>query len=315
MHYLRNKWLLRVIGPVLFGIILYRLDLTDLASLLANINPLYLILAVILFVPLIIVKAWRWKLLMKAQDINYSLLESSTMYAAAMYIGVITPGRLGDFVKVFYLIREDHPFGRSFATVLLDRLFDLVSLLILAYASMLLFITIFEKTVIILTVVIVVTAVLVVLLLLKKEFSIKILKRISAGFIPAKHRNNAAVAFSDFEKAIKKSSSNQLVKTTLITILGWIVYFLTVYLLALAIGIDIPFFYLVTCVSITAVITLIPISVSGIGTRDAVMILLFTQFGLSEESAIAFSIMILFMYAVNGLFGLLAWLKKPARVL
>ena len=315
MRYLTNKWVLRAIGPVLFCIILFRIDLPQLAELLSKINPLYIILAVILFVPLIIVKAWRWQLLMNAQGIGYSLLDSSVMYAAAMYIGVITPGRLGDFVKVFYLVKDDHPFGRSFATVLLDRLFDLVSLLLIAYASMLAFITIFESTVIIMSVIIAVTFVLVVFFLIKKELSTRVLKRIAFGFIPLKHREKAGQVFSDFGNAVNKSGSRQLFQTISITILAWIIYYLTVYFLASAIGIDIPFLYLVTCVSITAVITLIPISISGIGTRDTVMILLFSQLGLSEESAIAFSIMILFMYAVNGVIGLLAWVKKPVRML
>ena len=315
MRYLTNKWVLRAIGPVLFCIILFRIDLPQLAELISKINPLYIILAVILFVPLIIVKAWRWQLLMNAQGIGYSLLESSVMYSAAMYIGVITPGRLGDFVKVFYLVKDEHPFGRSFATVLLDRLFDLVSLILIAYISMLVFITIFESTVIIISAVIAVTLVLVAFFLVKRELSIKILKKVAFGFIPLKYKERAGLVFSDFGNAVTKSGSRQFVQNALITLLGWVIYYLTVYFLASAIDIDIPFFYLVTCVSITAVITLIPISISGIGTRDTVMILLFSQLGLSEESAIAFSIVILFMYAVNGIIGLLAWVKKPVRIL
>jgi len=126
MRYLKNKWVLRAIGPILFCIILYRIDLIHLAVLLSKMNLLYLVPAILLLIPLLVIKAWRWLLLMRAQDIGYSLQDSATMYAVSMYIGTITPGRLGDFVKVFYLIRDDHPFGRSFATVLLDKLFDLV---------------------------------------------------------------------------------------------------------------------------------------------------------------------------------------------
>ena len=65
MRILKNKWLLRAIGPALFIIIIARIDLAQLADLLANIQLLYLVPALLLFVPLVFVKAWRWQLLMK----------------------------------------------------------------------------------------------------------------------------------------------------------------------------------------------------------------------------------------------------------
>ena len=314
MRYLKNRWVLRAVGPILFCIILYRLDLTHLVALLSNINILYLVLAIILFIPLLFVKAWRWQLLMRAQDIRYSLPESITMYAAAVYVGNITPGRLGDFIKVLYLIRDDHPFGRSFVTVLLDKLFDLASLFLLAYASMLLFITLFEKTAIVISLILAVILLLTIFFICKKEFSMRILERVFSSFIPLRYRENAKAVFSDFGSAMKKSGSRQLVQATLITFLGWIIYFLAMYLLALALGINIPFFYLVICASTSALVASIPISISGIGTRDAMMVLLFSYLGLNQESAIAFSISILFVYVVNGLIGLLAWLKKPVSI-
>ena len=137
---------------------------------------------------------------------------------------------------------------------------------------------------------------------------------ISSNFIPERYRENAKTWFSDFCNAIKTLNTRQLVLATSMTFLGWIIYILTMYLLVLSIDIHIPFLYLATCVSIAAVITLIPITISGIGTRDATLIILFSYLGLSKEPAIAFSLTILFMYAVNGLIGLVAWLKKPVSI-
>jgi len=313
MH-LKNKWILRSIGLILFIIILSKLNFTKIIALLSNINPFYLAPALLLFIPLLIIKAMRWQLLMKAQNINYSLKDSTIMYAAALYIGTLTPGRIGDFIKIFYLKGDGYPFGKSFATVLLDRLFDLTSLLLLGYAGMLLFITFFERVIISLSSIFVGTVLLALLLFYKKDFTKGVLENISSYLIPERYRENAKIGFSDLFNGIKILNINQLTLATFITFFGWTIYFLTMYLLALSIDINIPFFYLATCVSISAVITLIPISISGIGTRDATLIILFSYFGLSKESAIAFSMMILFMFAVNGSIGLIAWLKKPISV-
>ena len=312
MH-LKNKWILRSIGLILFIFILYKLNLTEIIALLSSINPFYFALALLLFIPLLVIKAMRWQLIMKAQNIDYSLKESTIMYVAAMYISALTPGRIGDFIKIFYLKGDGYPFGKSFATVLLDRLFDLVSLLLLGYVGMLLFISLFGRVVNILSCIFV-GMLLIIFIIYNKDFSTGILEYISSHFIPEKYRENAKVGFSDLYNGIKTLNTNQLTLVIFMTFLGWLIYFVTMYLLALAIDINIPFLYLATCVSISAVITLIPISLSGIGTRDATLIILFSYLGLSKESAIAFSMMILFMYAVNGSIGLVAWLKKPVNI-
>jgi uncharacterized protein (TIRG00374 family) len=311
---LKNKWVLRSIGLILFAIILSKLNLTKIIALLSNINPFYLVAALLLFIPLLVIKAMRWRLLMKVQDIDYSLKDSTIMYAAALYIGAITPGRFGEFIKIFYLKEDDYPFGKSFATVLMDRLFDLISLLFLGYVGMLLFITFFERAIIILSCIFVGTILLIIFFIYKKDFGMGILEYISSNFVPERYRENAKTGFSDLCNGIKGLNSHELLLATSATFFAWIIYFIMMYLFALSLDINIPFLYLATCVSISAVITLIPISISGIGTRDATLIILFSYLGLSKESAIAFSMMILLMYAVNGFIGLLAWLKKPISI-
>ena len=313
MH-LKNKWIFRSIGLILFVIILSKLDLAEIIALLSDLSMFYLVAALILFFPLLVTKAMRWQLLMKAQHINYSLKDSTIMYAAALYVGALTPGRLGDFIKVLYLKEDGYPFGKSFATVLLDRLFDLVSLFIIAYAGMLLFITLFGRAITILSCISVGTALLIVFFVYKKDFSRGILEYISSHLIPGRYRDNVKTSFSDLYNGIKTLNGNQFTLATLITLFAWVIHFIMMYLLALSLDIHIPFLYLATCVSISAVITLIPISISGIGTRDATLIILFSYLGISKESAIAFSMLILFMYAVNGSIGLLAWLKKPVNI-
>ena len=314
MRYLKNKWLIHLFGIFIFIFILSRIDLSKTLEILLNANILYLAVALTLIILSFPIKAMRWQLLMKAQNIDYSLKDSTVMYAAAVYMGVITPGRIGDFIKVFYLKNDNHSFGKSFASILSDRLFDLISLLLLGYVGMLLFITLFEREIIILSCIFAGTILLVIFFIYKKDFSMGILEYISSNFIPERYRERANTSFSDLCNGIKTLTINQFTLATFITFFGWIIYFLTMYLLALSIDINIPFLYLATCVSISAVITLIPISISGIGTRDATLIILFSYLGLSKESAIAFSVMILFMYAVNGFIGLVAWLKKPISI-
>jgi uncharacterized protein (TIRG00374 family) len=257
----------------------------------------------------VLIKAYRWQLLMKMQNINYSLKDSVHVYFAGLFVGSITPGRLGDFIKVFYLREEGYSFGKSFVSVLIDRLFDLASLFIIAYICMFVFMIFFEKQIVILSLFFTITAIIFILLI--SDRNKKLLKKIYTTFIPEKYKTEVKVNFDDFRRDLNSLKTPKLSLVAITTLIGWIIYFSASYLLALSLDIHISFFYLITCLSISAIITLIPVSILGIGTRDMTFIALFSCIGLSKELAVAFSTMLLFMFSVNGLIGLLAWLKKP----
>ena len=63
------KWLLRLAGILLFAyILLYRIDLSDLSSILYKVRIYPLLIAIVLAVPFILLKAARWQLLLKDLD-------------------------------------------------------------------------------------------------------------------------------------------------------------------------------------------------------------------------------------------------------
>jgi uncharacterized membrane protein YbhN (UPF0104 family) len=82
----------------------------------------------------------------------------------------------------------------------------------------------------------------------------------------------------------------------------------------MALGIPISYFMILLILPFTTLVEALPISFSGIGTRDAVLILLFTLLGLSSTSAVSFSIMILLLNYIMNIFGGLLWLKKPFKI-
>ena len=93
----------RFIGLLVLFLILYLIDLKKLFINLSGINSSYLFLSIILNIPHLYFKSLRWNLLLRQQAIFYSKTESFLIYMSSLYIGFLTPGRLGEFVKVLYL--------------------------------------------------------------------------------------------------------------------------------------------------------------------------------------------------------------------
>ncbi|MCH8304768.1 MAG: flippase-like domain-containing protein, partial [Candidatus Marinimicrobia bacterium] len=65
--------------------------------------------------------------------------------------------------------------------------------------------------------------------------------------------------------------------------------------------------------SIAALMTLLPVSISGIGTRDVALVVLLKPFGISAEEAVAFSLSILAIFMIDIAIGFLFSLSNPIK--
>ena len=67
--------------------------------------------------------------------------------------------------------------------------------------------------------------------------------------------------------------------------------------------------------AISSLISMVPISISGLGTRDAVLIYLFSLLGLKAELAVSYAlIFFLAFFVCSGLMGIVALWIKPVSL-
>jgi len=303
-----------VIGLFFCILILLKIDLKKTLDILLNLNIYYLAAALATNIPYFLIINCRWNMIMKTQGIEYSFKDSLIIYAIGSSAGVITPGKFGEFIKVFYLKNDGYPVVKSFWVTLLDRLFDLFVLILVAYFSLFLFIKIFEKQIFISSLLLVLIAALIVILKYKKVVAKNLLERLYHLLIPQKIKRNNIVNFNDFYTDLQLPNYSQLFSIVSLSIIVAIISFIYAYLLALSLGINISFLNLVACFSIATLAALIPISIYGIGIRDISLITLFSYIGLSNESAIAFSAIILITYIISGLICAFAWFIRPLNI-
>jgi hypothetical protein len=79
-----------------------------------------------------------------------------------------------------------------------------------------------------------------------------------------------------------------------------LVYFFS---LARAVDIQLPFFVIGWISTFVTIIQLIPISIAGLGIREASYAVLLNDYGISPEQAISFSITIFAVFIIVGLVG------------
>ena len=77
------------------------------------------------------------------------------------------------------------------------------------------------------------------------------------------------------------------------------------YFVGLSLGINLPFYFYLAILPLGTLVTLIPISINGLGTREATLITLFGIFGV--ESAKVFSMSVISLLFAGILPAIVAW--------
>ena len=126
----------------------------------------------------------------------------------------------------------------------------------------------------------------------------------------------AGVKMHTLRQAVRESRSLSTRQTTIIYLLSIIPHLLgTVswYLLCQSLGIEVSLITIGWIRSAVILATMIPISVSGLGLREGASVLLLTSYGVGQESALAFSILVFFITTV--LIGLAGGATEAWRLL
>ncbi len=307
----KHLWL---VGLFILVIILLKINISQLVDMLFHINISYLLLAVILNIPQLFFKSYRWNFLLKQQGINYSSLQSFRVYLSSVYIGVVTPGRIGEFVKTLYLKSDKGiSLSKGFSSVLLDRLFDLYFLIIMGFLGIwqLDILGKFSDALLILSVAVLFTPLIMLNKHLVRKFT-KILYKITVIKID---KRKLEESFDEFYSGISQLIDIRLLVSGLLTCMGYCIFFIQSYLLVLAMDLSINFITITLFMAISNLITFIPISISGLGTRDAILIYLFSLIGLKPELAVSFAFLVFFTFFVcGGLIGSIFWFFHPVDI-
>jgi uncharacterized membrane protein YbhN (UPF0104 family) len=82
------------------------------------------------------------------------------------------------------------------------------------------------------------------------------------------------------------------------------------FVLALCLGLDVSFGLMVACRSLVGLVNIVPISISGLGTREAVLLLILPLWGITTEAAVALGFLAFLWTVLTKLSGVAFWLKR-----
>lgn len=297
-----------VIGLIIFVLILLSIDLDKFIETIAGARLDYLFFALILGFIGIFIRALKWKTLIQTQGIKISSVKTFKYYLIGISAGLITPGRIGDLIKAFYIKEKINSLSKALSTVVVDRLIDIAILIIAGVLAVLIFGQFFNTVLVYyssIVLLVIAFAMFLVIFLNKKIFK-KLLKPLFYLFVSDKHKKLLKGGFDKFFESVEKMLQKKyfIVIATLFGIISWAISIIGAFFLAESINLNIPLYFMFLAIPIITLLDIVPISISGIGTRDVALIFLFSFIGLGIEYAVSFSFLyFLVFYIVTSLVG------------
>ena len=89
---------------------------------------------------------------------------------------------------------------------------------------------------------------------------------------------------------------------------------MVLFVLAVSLGINVSFVQALICRSLIGLVNFIPISNSGLGTRDAVLLMVLPLWGISQNAAIALGLTAFLWTVFSKAAGVIFWFKYPLPI-
>jgi uncharacterized protein (TIRG00374 family) len=101
-----------------------------------------------------------------------------------------------------------------------------------------------------------------------------------------------------------------LLRVFLVSVLFQILSIVSVYLISLSLGDGTRFVYFLILLPVIWLISMVPVSLNGLGLREGAFVLLFGAIGMPRETAMAISILFLLLLVAQGTIGSLFFLYE-----
>jgi hypothetical protein len=294
-----------IASSLLYYLLIIKIPLSEVIAALTAAKVNYIVTTCILSIVIQFVLTYRLKLLTDKQGMSLSFLQLFDINLAAVFYGLFLPGGnlAGGAIRFYKLSKPANKRAQALASIIFDRV---VATAALCTTGIMFWLADFSlhADYIALTMILIILALLIFCILLFDRRALLTLEKFLEWInlpIFSKKVNKIAVSFSEYRNLSPSALANILVLSIIAQLLGILIY----YLLAKSLGINITFITMGWIRSAVIVITMIPISVSGLGVREGTFFFLLKTYGISGEKALAlsflvFSITLLFIGLIGG---------------
>ncbi|WP_159025784.1 lysylphosphatidylglycerol synthase transmembrane domain-containing protein [Aquimarina sp. Aq78] len=286
---------------ILFCLLIYKVGWEDTLESIKKVSIAHLLVAIVIFWIAFYLKSVRWKIISNSFGIPLHSYQALKVFFIGLFLANITPGKLGDFGRLFY-IKDQLPNKKvGWSSLIMDRIFDLICLFFFSLIALFYYQINFKilKSSPNYSPAFLLGVILVVLIFVLFVFRKKIEKYIKPWW----------EAFNSHTLGAKG-----VLLALGITCFSMVLIYGVFNYIAWSMSIPINHIGLFLGVFILGLLTLLPITVLGIGVRETSLVVIFQLYDLPSQDAIALSLIIFLLQLVSFIPGAIWFYLSPIQL-
>jgi uncharacterized protein (TIRG00374 family) len=318
-----RRWLriglqLAVSGGLL-AYLLWKIDLGVTLSYIRSSNPAYLVGAIAIFIATFWPMAWRWQLLLASKGIHEPLGWLGKLYLIGYSASQVLPtGIGGDAVRILeHARRRPRKKGEVAGAVIMERVVGAAGLLLLASVGLALAVGRYDNVELLIELEAACVAVLVVIVVV--VFSRRTNAVLHTHVFPRTRAVRLDRALSSVWTALHgyRSQRSTLAATVALTVGVQFVRTISIWLCGEAVGIDVSLLVYVILGPLLFLVTMVPITINGLGVRESFFVFFLGRFGVGADEAFAAGFLFFTVTIASAIPGalILAWRSVRGGVL
>lgn len=277
-------------------------DKKSLFTIVKNSDKTLLLLAFCIFASGYVFCLLRWEMLLRAVKIQLPLKRIIISFCGGIFFSLFLPSTIGgDFMRSIDLSAHTKKPKEVVATVLLDRLSGYTGLVSLALLSFVIGWRFVQDRSVLLSVALITFILAAALLALFNKFAYTKINQLLHS--PGAGKIRESIKNLHQEIHYFKHQKRAIIKNLALSLIIQSTAPLSFFVIALSLGLKIKLLYFFIFLPIISAVTLLPISIGGLGLRDATTIFFFAKVGVVKNLSFAMSLINFFFILVCGCLG------------
>jgi len=267
-----------LLAAAILAVIYWQIQVSALLAALAGIHGGWFALGLVLFVPMLVITAWRLQCLVHSSG-RLAMAEANKLILAATTLNMVLPSHFGDLAKAYFLAERGHVSGSlALSLVVFERLNDLFALFLCCLVGILLFPIAGSQGWLLASA---------LAAGLAASVALALSTRCSAPFFaalvwvaPRRFKPRVAELDSAWRELVAyfRDDLKGLLRVAGLSVLNWFLHALQIWLFILALGAWAPFTANLVLAPLALLVGMLPVTFAGIGTRDAALIYFYAPY-------------------------------------
>jgi glycosyltransferase 2 family protein len=302
-HLSRSLWIRSAITAIVLAIMLSRISVAQVLDVIARVRPEMVVSVLVLLAADRAVMIWRWVILLRATGQRIATKSAAWIYLVSSFVGGFLPAGIGaDLARAYTLSQRTSGTSAAAASVAVDRLLGLLSIVLVGIFGIVVGgrWTRGSRDVWAFALAAALVAIGMAAVLWADRWIVLMPVRWTQTTI-GRRMQRLASALSEY-----REHRIALVSVSMLSIGVQLLRIVQAWLLGIGIGLTVPFAYYLFFMPIGLVALMLPISISGFGAPQGIIVWMLRPVGVADADAFALSTLIVLSGIVANLPG--AWL-------